>query len=287
MLTNYNKTLTFSKNIVYSIGMIDYCYHTHTARCGHATGTEEEYIQSAIKNGLKVIGFTDHVFLPGIDQPGMRGSYQELDDYISTINKLKEKYKDQIEIHLGFECEYGKRFEEYYQSLLKEKGIEYLILGQHLFFNNDGTLKWLFSYENPDEALERYVDQIIEGLKTGLFTYVAHPDLFIRYYSEITPFVDNQIRKLCRACAEYDAPLEINLGGLRFKQYLREGKINYASEEFFKIASEYPIKVIVGVDAHDPNDFNDGVSDYDFAENLIKKYHLNHIKRLAIKKQSI
>ena len=70
---------------------IDYCYHTHTTRCGHAYGSEEEYIQVAINNGLKVIGFTDHVFLPGISQPGMRGDYSLLDDYVNTIKGLKEK----------------------------------------------------------------------------------------------------------------------------------------------------------------------------------------------------
>ena len=28
-------------------------YHTHTARCGHAEGTEEEYILTALRCGFK------------------------------------------------------------------------------------------------------------------------------------------------------------------------------------------------------------------------------------------
>ena len=35
-------------------------YHTHTARCGHAAGTEDEYVQQAIQSGLKILGFSDH-----------------------------------------------------------------------------------------------------------------------------------------------------------------------------------------------------------------------------------
>ena len=27
-------------------------YHTHTPRCNHAVGTEEEYVQAAIQRGL-------------------------------------------------------------------------------------------------------------------------------------------------------------------------------------------------------------------------------------------
>ena len=69
--------------------MIDYCYHTHTTRCGHASGTDEEYVLSAIEKGYKLIGFTDHIFLPNVIQDGMRGRYEELDDYINSINHLK------------------------------------------------------------------------------------------------------------------------------------------------------------------------------------------------------
>ncbi len=264
--------------------MIDYCYHTHSYRCGHGTGTEEEYVLSAIKEGFKVIGFTEHVFLPGFEQPGMRGSFNELDDYIDTVNKLKEKYRDQIEIHLGFECEYAKVFEDYYRSLLKEKGVEYLILGQHLFFDDNKNHIWLFKYGEPDETLTRYVDEIIKGIKTGLFTYLAHPDLFIRKYKEINSHFEKEVRRLCEACVEYDIPVEINLGGIRSKPFINPEVINYASEEFFKIAGEYPLKVVVGVDAHNPNDFKDGISDYDFAEYLIDKYKLNHLTRIKFKK---
>ena len=38
----------------------DFNYHTHTALCGHAEGTMEEYIKSAIEGGIKSMGFSDH-----------------------------------------------------------------------------------------------------------------------------------------------------------------------------------------------------------------------------------
>ena len=39
-------------------------YHTHTTRCGHAEGTEEEYILTALRCGYKVLGFSDHTPWP-------------------------------------------------------------------------------------------------------------------------------------------------------------------------------------------------------------------------------
>lgn len=35
-------------------------YHTHTYRCMHACGSDEDYVISAIKGGYQVLGFSDH-----------------------------------------------------------------------------------------------------------------------------------------------------------------------------------------------------------------------------------
>ena len=47
-------------------------YHTHTYRCGHATGTDREYVENAIKVGLKTLGFSDHA--PYVFEDGYRSS---------------------------------------------------------------------------------------------------------------------------------------------------------------------------------------------------------------------
>src|SRR5688572_22599887 len=38
-------------------------YHVHTARCGHAVGAMERYVEHAIESGLTEVGFSDHLFL--------------------------------------------------------------------------------------------------------------------------------------------------------------------------------------------------------------------------------
>ena len=32
-------------------------YHTHTHRCNHAIGREEDYVKEALKVGLKILGW--------------------------------------------------------------------------------------------------------------------------------------------------------------------------------------------------------------------------------------
>ena len=108
----------------------DYCFHTHTFRCGHAAmSPDEEYVEDALRNGYRTLGFADHAILPGIHERGMRGDYSLLDGYISSILSLRKKYEGKIRILLGFEGEYSPEMEGYYRSLLKEKGFDYLILG--------------------------------------------------------------------------------------------------------------------------------------------------------------
>jgi histidinol-phosphatase (PHP family) len=48
-------------------------YHSHTARCGHAWGTDEEFVNAAIDAGFSVLGFSEHTPWPFED------GYQEID----------------------------------------------------------------------------------------------------------------------------------------------------------------------------------------------------------------
>ena len=62
-------------------------FHTHTARCRHASGTEEEYILQAISGGLQALGFSDHspFRFPGTYYSTKRMYPEELSEYVSTI----------------------------------------------------------------------------------------------------------------------------------------------------------------------------------------------------------
>lgn len=258
---------------------LDYCYHTHTYRCGHATGTDEEYVVRAIELGIKRLGFSDHVILPeGVDGLGIRGRYDQLDDYLSSIKYLKEKYKDQIEILVGFEAEYIPSVLDYYKSLLKEK-IDYLILGQHLYME-DGICHWHFNKDSGIEDVRRYVDCVIEGIKTGLFTYLCHPDLFMSSQDNWNKELEVEARRLLKACEECNIPIEYNLCGTRRKTYDGYHR-SYPNYEFFKLVKDYNLKLVIGMDAHSPDNFNQ--FELDKAEEFLKALNLDFDRNYRIK----
>lgn len=80
--------------------------HTHTARCGHAEGLDIQYVKSAIDAGFEILGFSDHIPFVEMRLPDCRMYYEQKDEYLSSIRKLKEEFSSQITIKVGYEIEY-------------------------------------------------------------------------------------------------------------------------------------------------------------------------------------
>ena len=67
-------------------------YHTHTVRCGHAEGSERDYVRRALEGGLKILGFSDHTPYDYFDSEPrdrpIRMSPEELPDYAAAVRAL-------------------------------------------------------------------------------------------------------------------------------------------------------------------------------------------------------
>lgn len=257
---------------------LHYCYHTHTKRCGHAYGEDEEYVKSAIKFGIKRLGFSDHIILPrGFEQPTIRGSSVMFDDYISSIKALKEKYKNEIEILVGFEAEYYPQMMDYYRYLLNN-GIDYLILGQHCFLE-ENKFHWYFT-RNPEESkIERYTNDIVQGLETGIFKYLCHPDLFMYSYDEWNETLEKCSKRILATCEKLDIPIELNMCGMR-RPYWNEYSRSYPISYFFDLVKDYRVRVVLGVDAHEPQNFNE--EDFEKALAFAKKHNVELVDEYFI-----
>lgn len=224
-------------------------YHTHTPRCHHAGGTEEEYIKAAIEGGFQVLGFSDHTpwryksdFVSHI-----RMLPEELPDYMITVQDLKTAYQDQITLHLGLECEFYPMYMDWMQEM-REK-MDYLILGAHYLYT-DESYPYIVYPCKEDRGMWEYVEACCEALESGLFAYMAHPDLFMRYRSEWTKECEKAAHTLLTTIKKLGLPIEYNLNGLLVQK--RENEPGYPRREFWEFARDYEIPAIIGVDAHSP-----------------------------------
>ena len=219
-------------------------YHTHTPRCKHASGTEEAYVRCAIDTGLQILGFSDHTPypFPGGYVSSFRMPVEQLADYAASVRAVQKQYAGQMEIHLGVEAEFYPKYFPDTVQLLRDHGVEYMILGQHLLGNEVDTLQAGFPSGDADK-LERYCNQAIDAMHTGLFTYFAHPDLFD--FQGEPKMYRQQMRRICKAAKECGMPLEMNLLGMHVGR-------NYPNPNFFEVAAEEGCQVILGMDAHQP-----------------------------------
>ena len=219
-------------------------YHTHTPRCRHAQGAETEYAENAIRRGLKIFGFSDHTpqFFPGDYYSFMRMYPDELPGYCQTVRQLQAQYKGRLQIPLGLEAEYYPAIWGELLPRLQDAGIEYLILGQHWLDNEENA--YGSGRATEDEALlEKYCRQVTSAMETGVFSYLAHPDLF--HFVGDTNVYRRHIRALCRAARDTQTPLEWNLLGVFYNKH-------YPNPRFWEVAAEENCQVVLGMDAHNP-----------------------------------
>lgn len=239
-------------------------YHTHTYLCKHAEGEPLQYVENAIKSGFKILGFSDHVPCP-YDKEGyvscIRMDVEQTAQYVSMISALRDEYSDRIKIYIGYEAEYYPKLFEPMLDNLRKNGCDYLILGQHFLHNEYDSVGASMRSDDPAH-LTTYVDQVITGMSTGKFTYLAHPD--VTGYRADEAFFIKEMTRLCEAAKEYDMPLEINLLGILQGRW-------YPYDVFWRLAKKVGNDVIIGCDAHFPELLLDTElikSGYEYAESF-------------------
>lgn len=284
-------------------------FHTHTYRCGHAVGNEQVMVEAAIKNNIEILGFSCHVPLPNyrghllkgifrirsfrsllalgrafvLGGPAMRMPYSHKEEHQTKIQQLKKQKKEEITIYQGFEAEYFEEYLPYYQNLLDKQGVDYLILGNHF----DKYSIHDCYYGNPnitDAQIIKYKEDVLHALDTDLFSYIAHPDLFMIGKRHWDSLCQEVAREICLKAKEKDVPLEINGGGMRrgLQKIGDEMQYPYPNTHFFKVASEVGNTVVFGVDAHSPEDFNDEI--YIAMEDFASALHLVVVDTFTFKK---
>jgi len=233
-------------------------YHTHTYRCNHAKGTPDDYIRTAIASGYAEIGMSDHTPWPKkqFDDERVRMSVAELGDYVASVVEARAKYKDQIHVLVGLECEYHPLYVDWLKEIVEEYPLDYLIIGNHADYSLP-YLHYFYSSYTPEDILE-YARMTVKGMETGLFSYLAHPEVAMHHYPVFDTACQKASEMLCEAAVAMDMPVEYNLLGVRRQAGDRaKGGLGYPYHRFWDIAAKKGCKAILGMDAHDPEHLRD------------------------------
>lgn len=250
--------------------------HTHTHFCPHGSGEETaKFIEKAIELGFDRYVLTEHAPLPTSFSNNLPYEKElvkfftmketDLDNYIKEMHQLKQKYKDQIEIRVGFELDYLPEYVDWTRDLLKEyQGyIEETVLSVHFLKGKDGwrcvdntpeefDKSLVHYYGNFQSVQKAYYEIIKEAALQFQPSRIGHLSLcqkFQHYFSDGTVVSDeakNEVEQILILLKEKGIALDFNTAGLD-KEYCLEP---YPSEWIVRKAKKMGIPFVFGSDAH-------------------------------------
>ena len=228
--------------------------HIHTARCGHATGSDGELVEAAIARGLAAIALTDHApfyWLPREQSdPGLAMAFEELPRYVEDVLALKERYRGRIEVLAGVEADYIAGREEVLVRLLEAYPFD-VVLGSVHFL--DG---WLVDaptslarlgqgQDEVDRIWVRYAELLIAAAKSGLFDVLTHLDLPKKFgHRASRPFAGCQ-EDVVKAVAASSCAVELSSAGRR-----RPVGEDYPAPDLFRELASAGVPFVLASDAH-------------------------------------
>lgn len=245
-------------------------FHTHSQLCHHAVGTIEDYVKKAIELKLNTIGISDHFpyeFLENIERIPYEEyaiTLDEIDGYLSMIEGLKDKYRNNINIRTAFEVDFFENQEDllnFHLDKIKDK-LDYIIGSIHVLDFQDGRGAWCFDdsrfredydFYGPDKVYLLYYKKLQKMISSKKFDLdvVGHFDLPKKFndFPEQEELIFDEATKALELVKKKDITMELNTSGLR-----QDVKEQYPSEEILEKMFQLDIPVLLGSDAHNPND---------------------------------
>lgn len=236
--------------------------HTHSY-FSDGKSTPEEVVLEAINQGMKVLGFSDHSPVPFENSFAIKND--EVQNYISTIKSLKEKYQDQIDIYCSMEMDFIPGIVKDFKKTKEELSLDYMIGSVHLVGNDinklwfiDGSKvetydEGLFNYYNGDikKGVKTFFHQYNEMIETEEFDIVGHFDKIKmhnrdRYFTENEKWYRDLLMETMTLIKEKSLIVEVNTRGI----YKKRSEDFYPSTWILPIMCEMNIPVVISSDSH-------------------------------------
>ena len=233
-----------------------FSFHNHTTRCMHAQPdmTDESLVKAHLEGGFTSMAFTDHCpWKSFVHASGKRTRmlYDQRQEYISSVRDLREKYAGKIRILLGYEMEYIPALQNEMLSLRQEADL--IVLGQHYLVHPDSGIVQGFNYPEDhisSEDLKLYPRLIEQAARRGLPDIIGHPDIYMEHREQFGPAEEETAHRIAQIAVAYQLPLELNLARIAARMDGRVTREYYPDPDFWRIAAQYPVKVLYGLDCH-------------------------------------
>ena len=225
-------------------------FHVHTVFCD-GKNTPEETVKAAIENGIHQLGILAHSYVPFDD---CCIPLSRVDEFKTEISRLKEKYREQIDIFCGIEADIYSP-----QDL---SSFDYTIGSVHYLKHGDEYIAIDASPKTLREMIDRFYDGDFYACAEDYFatvakwaqkspTIIGHFDLIKKFRRDIpfdsqNPRYKTAWRAAANALMPLGVPFEVNTGGIA-RGYLDEP---YPSAEIIEYIKSNGGKLMLSSDAH-------------------------------------
>jgi histidinol-phosphatase (PHP family) len=253
-------------------------YHLHTPLCRHAAGEPLEYVNAARAAGLAEVGFSDHNPMP-TQFDDWRMAPDELPKYLAMIEEARRTVPE-FPIRLGLECDFIPGHEGHIRHLAAQAEWDYLIGSVHYIapgwdVDNPRHLK-KFTEHPVGEVWELYFKAYAEMAASGLFDFLAHPDLVKKFGHRPEGDLAPYYRTAIEAIGDGGAAIEVSTAGLR-----KDVREIYPAKQFLEMAHRRHIPILINSDAHHPSEVG---HEFARAAALAKEVGYTHVTRFVGRK---
>ncbi len=262
--------------------MLEGSYHNHPGYCD-GSGTVEAYIETAREAGLAAVGFSSHAPVPFPCDWTM--TVERFQQYLTDVRAARERWLGRFPVWLGVELDYlepalvpeGMAFQ---RAVVLSSGLDYAVVSLHFMGRDPEGQLW--AVDESAEAFARQLEdvyrgdvrQLIEeyyGLLARLADWAARLDLPVvighldkvkqwnvgeRYFDDSAAWYQAAVERALLAISRAGLPIELNTSGLR-----RPIGAPYPGEWILRRCRELGIPVLIGADAHRPEDVAAGFSE--------------------------
>ena len=254
-------------------------YHLHTPLCRHATGEPLEYVAVARARGLDEIGFSDHCPMPGVERfDDWRMGRDELPRYVEMVLAAREQAAP-FPVRLGLECDFIAGYEGWIEELAGLAPWDYLIGSVHYIAPGWAVddPQWIARFTATGTATGEiwaaYWQAYERCIASGLFDFVAHPDLVKKFGHRPPGDLRRYYEPAVAAAAAGNVAVEVSTAGLRKPV----GEL-YPAMGFLTMAHAAGVPVLINSDAHAPHEVG---LDFDTASHAIRAAGYTETARYA------
>lgn len=264
-------------------------YHTHCNFCD-GTGDPEDYIISAIREGLLEIGFSSHSPLPFSNTYAIASD--QFQNYIDKIKLLREKYRENIKILLGMEVDFLPPIKDFLLPFSSHPDLDYKIGSVHYVGCDNSGKPWPVDSDdelfrkglneifggNIQKAVEEYYALIRQMAGEKQFDIIGHLDLIKKnnfeqkYFSEKESWYQETVYETLKVISDHDWIIEVNTGGLR-----KPIAAMYPAHWILRKCKELNIKLMVNSDAHMPQQVSSHFAEVQYLLQYIGYREIYHL----------